>query len=82
MKKTYIKPEIMFENFSISTNIASGCEESISLISAGTCGIKWGKSTIFTDDVDGCSTKIVDGDDDYNRLCYHVPDSNYNVFNS
>ena len=82
MKKTYTKPEIVFENFSLSTGIAAGCEESTSLHLGGECGIKWGKGTIFLEGINGCLTKIVDGDSAYNGLCYHNPDASYNVFNS
>lgn len=82
MKKAYSKPEIVFENFSLSTNIAAGCEQKNELQSGGTCGHKWGKSTIFTEEVTGCKKKVTDGSGDYNGLCYHVPNESYNVFNS
>ena len=82
MKKVYEKPEIVFENFSLSTSIAAGCEKTTALQYGGTCGIRWGHSTIFTSDVDQCSTKVIDGDTAYNGLCYHVPNADYNVFNS
>lgn len=82
MKKVYEKPLIVFENFSLSTSIAAGCEKTTALQYGGTCGIQWGKSTIFTEDVEGCSTKVIDGEEKYDSLCYHIPDASYNVFNS
>ena len=43
MKKAYSKPDIVFEDFSLSTNIAAGCEENPSLYTetVNTCGVKW-----------------------------------------
>lgn len=82
MKKVYSKPDILFEDFSLSTNIAAGCEE-IPLQNINECGFKWSKGVyIFTDSVSGCSHKVVDGDGEYNGLCYHNPSSTNNVFYS
>lgn len=82
MKKAYIAPEIMFEDFTISTNIAAGCEAKSDLQAGGQCGFKWGKSVIFTDEVLSCTKKVVSGDGNYDGLCYHNPSEDYNVFNS
>ena len=82
MKKTYTKPEILFEDFTMSANIAAGCEEKNDVHLADACGWKWGKSTIFTESVTGCKKKVVDGDPAYNGVCYHNPSSDYNLFNS
>ena len=41
MKKTYSKPEIVFENFVLSTNIAANCDVIISTADSGNCGIEW-----------------------------------------
>ena len=84
MKKAYSKPDIYFEDFSLSTNIAAGCERIPNNNSDITCGVKWSKGVfIFTEGVSGCNRKIVDGaDGEYNGLCYHNPDANYNVFMS
>lgn len=82
MKKAYIAPEIMFEDFTISTNIAAGCEAKSDLLAGGQCGFKWGKKVIFTEQVLGCTVKVVPGDGNYDGLCYHNPSEDYNVFNS
>lgn len=83
MKKCYIAPEILFEDFSISTNIAAGCEEKTNLPSYNLCGLKWGKKVLFTDELSACTTKFSSaGTNPYDGLCYHNPDSNYNLFNS
>lgn len=80
MKKTYVKPELYFENFELSSNIASGCEKQIRTQSYGTCGLDIpGLGTIFTDSVSGCTKKITDGDQSY---CYHNPTDESKLFNS
>lgn len=90
MKKIYSKPDIFFEDFSLSTNIAAGCEEKPFNLT-DECGVKWGKKIIFTESMLNCGTKIVEGQekgtdsddpDYYNKLCYHNPYESYNVFYS
>jgi hypothetical protein len=87
MKKAYSKPDIVFEDFSLSTNIAAGCEEK-PFGHSDQCGVKWGKKIIFTLTMTNCGTKIVEGQesgadaDEYNKLCYHNPYESYNVFYS
>ena len=84
MKKTYSKPEIMFESFTMSTNIAAGCEKTFGLYSRGACGIPTNTPgvTIFNSTLNGDCT--ADGGDSatYNGLCYHVPIESDNLFNS
>ena len=86
MKKTYSKPDIFFEDFSLSTNIAAGCEEKPSAHSGveTACGVKWSAGVyVFTEEMDGCNRKLVNGQQgEYNGLCYHNPTNNYNVFYS
>jgi len=86
MKKAYSKPDILFESFSLATSIAAGCEEK-AISTQDACGVDFGKSVIFTDAAYGCSSIIVDGategnrvDKENNGLCYHNPSSTYNVF--
>lgn len=82
MKKTYSKPDILFESFSLSTSIAAGCEVKITTIAAKQCGMKFGDTVVFTADMGNvCSTKVVDGSL-YDGLCYHVPTESNNLFNS
>lgn len=82
MKRTYSKPDILFEDFSLSTSIAAGCETIIDGQSQYTCGLVWGRKTVFVQAATGCTTKIIDGDPEYNGLCYHVPIETNNLFNS
>lgn len=82
MKKQYTKPEVVFEDFSLSTSIAGNCDRIIGNHAAGQCGLVWGRKTIFLQRVTGCTTKVVDGSPDYDFLCYHVPYSTSELFNS
>lgn len=82
MKKSYSKPDITFESFSLSTNIAAGCEEKPVFNTDPCHGVSWGKQIIFTSESLGCTSVVPEGMDEYNRLCYHNPSADYNVFNS
>lgn len=79
MRKAYVKPEIMFESFTLSTNIAAGCEYKNGQHARGYCGYETKNGVVFTDDVQACTYKQVDNND---ALCYHVPNENNNIFNS
>lgn len=81
MKKAYVKPEIMFEDFTLSTNIAGDCEVIINNSTRGDCAytLRTGES-VFTSNYGVCTTKEADGD--YNGICYHVPIDSNNLFNS
>ena len=83
MKKEYCKPEIVFENFSLSTNIAAGCETQVTA-TVGSCAVEFipGVMTIFVSGVSACTTSVEDGSKDYNYLCYHNPTPSNNVFTS
>ena len=88
MKKIYTKPEIVFEDFSLSTNIAGDCEPPyVSSPSKGSCAmIGTGGIAVFTEGViSACeydSTDLGGGEDIYNGLCYFVPTAESNLFNS
>jgi hypothetical protein len=79
-KKNYSKPDIFFEDFSLSTNIAAGCEWYPSNENPPYV-VEWG-GDILLQDKNVCSEVIEDGKNEYNNLCYHVPFENNNVFNS
>lgn len=82
MKKTYEKPKIMFESFTLTSNIASGCEILIGNQSRNTCGYEGSAPGVilFTDAVSGCNYKLIDSAN--NGFCYHVPIETNNLFNS
>lgn len=81
MKKNYNKPDILFESFALSVDIAGGCEVKLATPSANQCGVKFGTDVVFTEKVSGCEDFVVE-DGTYNSLCYHVPTDRHNVFNS
>ena len=96
MKKAYKKPEIMFEDFSLSCNIAAGCEPGgiVGNPSKGVCGVLTSSGdVIFNSSVgDVCvfkpsdmgNTPVLgnDPDDEWDGFCYHVPTESSNLFNS
>lgn len=81
MKKAYSKPDIIFEDFSLSTSIAAGCEE-IPVNSTTNCGVQFGRQTIFLDGIQGCARVVQEDLSEFDRLCYHNPSADYNVFMS
>ena len=73
----------MFEDFTLSTNIAAGCEVIVEGANAGTCGMEYGTMVLFQEEITGCKRKVpLDDDGSYNGMCYHVPIENNNLFNS
>ena len=87
MKKRYEKPQIVFEDFTLSTNIAGTCGNVIDLQSSGICAM-WGTGDIFifVTGVQACEYTPTDmgyvDDDVYDGICYHVPFETKNLFNS
>ena len=80
MKKTYEKPAIIFEDFSLSTSIAAGCELETPLPSyEENCGYPIKGAIIF---VEGTQCTSYPQDGTYNGFCYHVPLDTNNLFNS
>ena len=72
MKKTYVKPQVYFEDFQLSASIAAGCAPGTGIAhSEGVCGFKFGQLVIFLNDVDGCTDEVTaDGE---HGFCYHNP---------
>ncbi len=82
MKRVYEKPQIMFEDFSLSTNIAAGCEVTTNF-SRGGCPLKDSVfGNIFLEGMSVCETEIEDGSSMSNGICYHIPTESNNLFNS
>ena len=74
MKKTYSKPQIMFEAFTLSTNIASGCGVITTLSTRGTCGYtpdRWPESVVLFNTDGICNTSPQNTE--YDGLCYDNP---------
>lgn len=77
MKKQYVKPELYFENFELSTSIAA-CESNAGTYADGECGIDMPgfTETLFYEKITGCQKKVEDSED----ICYHNPSGG--LFNS
>ena len=89
MKREYTKPDILFEGFSLSTSIAGNCETKTDTEAREQCGLpSTGLGIIFTTALTNvCTFRVVDdgtfiipGTND--KVCYHVPISTQNLFNS
>ena len=84
MKKVYTKPEILFENFAVCTNIATGgCRftsvtSGEDMIGCGYVDQRYPNKKIFTSAL-ACTT--VEDDGEYNGICYNTP-TDYNIFTS
>ena len=83
MRKQYSKPEIMFEDFSLSESIAAGCNVIIPEPVSDECG--WplegsNNKVMFLVSMNGCNRQV---DDNINNgFCYHVPVDGSMLFNS
>ena len=88
MKKTYTKPEISFESFLMSTNIAGDCGTIIDTESRNNCAyvLRSGHHVFLSNLSSICDTTEYGGDStvdgEYNGFCYHVPTEGKVLFNS
>lgn len=80
MKKTYAKPQIVFESFQLTANIAGGCNTSPNSTNEATCGYNDNGWIVFQNSA-VCNV-YADQDGKHNRLCYHVPTGDISVFTS
>ena len=78
MKKTYSKPQIVFDSFELSQSIAAGCEV-ITNQAQGVCPLIDDESgwTLLADT--SCKKTPPTGTDE---ICYDVPAESYNVYSS
>ena len=82
MKKKYEKPIVLFEDFTLNTNIAGDCEKIVTEFAISDCVIQGtGGITFFASDE--CDITVIDIDilevDDF---CYHIPEDDRTLFNS
>ena len=82
MKKNYSKPDILFESFSLCSSIAAGCARPIRTQAEMQCALMAGNRAIFTDAVNACMFKVMDGSAQFDGICYHIPTEYTNLFNS
>ena len=81
-KKAYKRPELYYESFTLSQNIASSCE-GIALFNENICGVKVDmmdiEMIIYGNGNGACEFQPPNPE---NLICYHVPSDANNVFSS
>lgn len=94
MKKKYVKPEILFEDFTLSTSVANCSTSSmVKVMATESCGFydEYLKVVVVSNGVQGCAEVSNKAPDDYRAaktpgendgVCYHVPIEAFNVWNS
>lgn len=82
MKKTYAKPQIVFESFQLTANIAGDCNTRPNSASEATCGYIDDNGWIVFQNSTVCIHVQVGPDGKHNGLCYHVPTGDMSVFTS
>lgn len=80
MKKSYSKPDILFESFSLSTNVAAGCAVITPLPQLDECGLPYFNWIIFQNEIQGCTKFPTTNAGD--AVCYHPPTEQTNLFTS
>lgn len=82
MKKVYTKPQIAFESFQLTSNIAGDCNTKPNTqADDATCGYNDNGWIVFQNSA-VCIHVQVGPDGKHNRLCYHVPTGDMSVFTS
>lgn len=81
MKKNYEKPEIMFDSFELSQNIAAGCA-AIANYGENQCSVTYSEGGIELNlyNIQGVCYYTGPGFED--MICYHAPGDWNNVFTS
>ena len=82
MKKIYVKPQITYESFQLSTSIAAGCALLSTNALQYVCPVEDPDSgfMIFQDTAaSACDTAPIGGND---SVCYDIPVANWNVLSS
>lgn len=82
MKKHYEKPQILFESFTLSTNINAGCEHKTNLPDWNQCGIDFSGLTVFMTGMTGCTDIQITEGGNFDGICYHTPVEGNNLFAS
>ena len=79
MKKAYVKPQVYFEDFRLSTSIAGGCAWMANSAENSCTVTVPGTQETYIADLNTCTFTVPAEND---RFCYHVPMDNKNVFSS
>lgn len=88
MKKEYMKPRIIIEDFELSQNISAGCGAAHNSNLGGptqwgktTCGWNAGGAVIWTEGNKGCTVKAEEDAEELG-VCYNNPEGGMNIFGS
>lgn len=83
MKKTYVKPEVYFESFELSANIAAGCGADVmgkvTTHDIHSCGYNFNSKVIFN--TEGVCTHFTQDGAEFG-LCYDIPNADNKIFAS
>ena len=86
MKKTYSKPHIVIEKFTLNTSIASNCEKPFTLFEQFACGVPddngYGDIIFSFDVASNCTVEGIGDKHIYDGFCYHVPSETNQLFAS
>lgn len=95
MKKTYTKPALYMEDFTLSQSIAHNCGDGLDWSQANlkyksTCGWNTGldvdgngvNEIVFTASAGSNCNKVLGEGEKFMGICYNNPDGGLNVFNS
>lgn len=75
-KKQYVKPELYFENFELSANIATQCADT-----SIKAPIQFGGKNIFVSQIE-CTDTLTEEEEGNTSYCYHVPTETSKLFSS
>ena len=85
MKKDYVKPQIVIDNFMFNTNLAANCQK-IHNSTQNVCGItndNFPGMILFSGDVaSSCDVEGDGSETDNDGFCYHVPEGAMQLFTS
>ena len=88
MKKRYVKPGIIIEDFKIAQSISAGCGAAHDSSLGGptqwgktTCGWDAGGTVIWTASNNGCIMKVAENAEGFG-VCYNNPEGGINIFGS
>lgn len=79
MKKSYVKPQVFYEDFQLSANIAETCGSATHTYTANTCVWEYGNLVLF---MNVCKDNAADFDTSTGKTCYHHPTSEVSLFAS
>lgn len=85
MKKSYVKPQVYFEDFQLSASIAAGCGSGLNRTDAN-----FGSANSCSYDLEGfgniflsrSTCETVPPDESLEMACYHNPDDVQRLFSS